>query len=172
MAYVVRALSTAEVISYLERNGVASERFVEEVLSGFGIDPTAPAASARRVLEIRLEEHDELFQALRNPSADSGWRPGLKGKLWRPYFPDKNLGVRRGNWYSLSGATPDQVGIFGGLSGRTPHKFRVHSDCSALEGDAAPFPIDWASALGGSGGATQIFVPPLFAGHIDSLGAS
>ena len=138
----MKLLSKDEVRVYLRNNGISSSTKIEEILTGFDF--------SKPVYELTLDERQELFQFIRNPSS---------------------AGVAQaGNWYSLQGATMSGTGIFGGGSGRHLHKFVVAHPFPALEGTAGPLERNWDWAGGGPGGQTQIYVPPRFLGHLSSLG--
>lgn len=64
-----------------------------------------------------------------------------------------------GRWFCLRHATMDAVAITSGLGGRALHAFEVLAEIEALEGTARMMSANWDAAVGGSGGATQIFVP-------------
>jgi hypothetical protein len=130
------------VATYLSRYGVTSPERVEEIISGFDLE--------KPVYEQLLNVGDVLQQYIRKPD----------------YLGGKDVG----NWFSLSSATMSGLAIFGGGSGRHPHRFRVAHPFSALEGTALPIQQDWRWAGGGPGGQTQIYVPPRLIGHLESLG--
>lgn len=162
MALVIRSINRAGIVTWLATRGVSN---ASEILEGFGFSKNRTPT----VFEVELEAGDELLQWIGNPSAE--------------------LGIARGRWYALKGATMDRLGIFSGGAGRSLHRFEVTAPCRALEGDAAELGSratpdgprvkisrtgdatnGWKFGLGGSGGATQIFVPRIYDGHIASLG--
>src|SRR5262245_12220332 len=153
MAQVIRSLDKAGIVAWLAAHGVNA---ADEILEGFGFG----AGRQPRVFEVELEEGEPLYQWMGNASAGAG--------------------ISRGRWYALKGASMDGLGIFSAAAGRSLHQFRVAHPCRALEGDAAgigtrigsegPRVKSWQYGVGGSGGATQIFIPRLYDGHIASLG--
>ncbi len=57
-----------------------------------------------------------------------------------------------------------------GLAGREVHRFRAYSELVALEGTASRLSTNWNAEIGGMGGDTQLFVPPMLLGRIHSIG--
>lgn len=135
-------LNQSEVENYLRKNGVLSPGNVSAVLSGF--DFVMP------IYEQYLEEGQELFQFIRNPSATNG-NPST------------------GSWFTISGATTRSIAIIDGGSGRRFHKFQVMRPFVAIEGSAKEFPLTWKFEIGGKGGGTQIYVPPNYLGHLTAV---
>lgn len=141
----MKLMNKAEASEFLSKQGVEPDKKVKEVLSGFDL--------SRPMYEHFFSPGDELYQFVRLPSVGS------------PVF-------ERGCWFGLSGVSLGGAAIFGGLAGRTLQRFKVIHPFSALEGTAAPFPIDWQLEIGGRGGMTQVFVPRKYAGLIRSLGSA
>ena len=135
-------LTKDQVRTFLRNQGIPSARKIDEILSGFDFD--------KPVYEKYFEEGEVLFQFIRNPD----------------YTGAKNTG----NWFALPSGTMDGIAIFGGGSGRHPHKFSVAHPFSAIEGTAIALPRNWDWAGGGNGGHTQIYVPPRLLGHLISHG--
>ena len=131
--------------AYLRANGVAHPALVHDVLSGFD--------SQKPIYETPLDFETELYQYMRRPATG---RPDL----------------RVGNWFCITGASRRGLGIIDGLAGRELHRFRVVSPFVALEGTASKIARNWQFEIGGRGGSTQIYVPPRFIGHIQSLGTA
>ena len=123
--------------------GVHPVAEVEKVLSGFDF--------SRPVYEHDFWPDDVLFQLVRLPSALDP-------------LPSS------GNWFGLAGITASGVAVNEGLAGRRLASFKVVSPFKALEGTAARFKVNLGSAIGGEGGATQIFIPTRLLGHLHSLG--
>ena len=140
---MTKLLDETGVREYFARNGVVNSVLVSNVLSGF--DLTKP------MYEQRLEPGTELFQYIRRPASG---RPDL----------------RVGNWFCLRGASRSGLAIMDGLAGREIHHFRVYSELVALEGTASRLSPNWHHEVGGRGGDTQLFVPPLLLGRIHSIG--
>ena len=138
----MRWLNKDEVRAYLRNHGVTSGAKTEEIMSGFDFD--------QPLYEQPLEEGQALYQFVRMPS----------------FYGAGGMG----NWFALPSASMDGLAIFGGLSGRHPHKFQVTHSFVALEGTAAKLPKDWGWGGGGFGGATQLYVPPRLLGHVTSVG--
>lgn len=138
----MRSLTKTDVELFLKRHGILSAGAVAEVLSGFELKLP--------VYEQPFDEGQELFQFIRNPSAS-------------------NPGPRVGNWFTLPGATTLGVAIIDGGAGRRFHRFRVEQAFTALEGTAKEFPLTWKFEIGGKGGATQVYVPPSFLGHLSAI---
>lgn len=135
-------LNQSEVENYLKRNGVMTQSKISEVLSGFD--------SAMPIYEQLLDEGQELFQFIRNPSA-------------------ANINPNAGSWFTVAGATTKSVAIIDGGSGRRFHKFQVLRPFVAIEGCAKEFPLTWKFEIGGKGGGTQIYVPPNYLGHLTAV---
>lgn len=136
-------LSADDLRGWLRAHGVASARRVEEVLSGFDL--------RQPVWAVTLEPGQALYQYIRLPSSGDP-------------VP------RAGHWFCLRGATESAVAIFGGGAGRRLHEYAVAHPLQAIEGTAAPFPLDWSISVGGRGGATQIYVPPTLLGRLRAVG--
>jgi len=126
------SVSEAIIKRYLRKHGVTDAKVFEKVASGFEL--------LKPVYEQLIEPRDRLFQFIRNPQFT---------------YP----AMRTGEWFCLAGASMDAVGIFSGLSGRSLAEFTVSIPVMALEGTAGPMARDWGWALGGTGGATQIYLP-------------
>lgn len=118
---------------FLKRNGITDSAKIANIVSGFDL--------TKAVYPQMIEPTDRLFQFLRNE--ESG----------RPE-------PQTGNWFCLIGATMDALAIFGGGAGRRLQEFRVKIPVLAIEGTAKHMRQDWRWAGGGSGGATQIYLPP------------
>ena len=140
---MTKLLDEAGIREYLGRNGVANTALVSNVLSGFNL--------AKPMYEQRLEPGADLFQYMRRPASG---RPDL----------------RVGNWFCLRSASRRGLAIMDGLAGREIHHFRVYCELDALEGEASRLSPNWHHEVGGIGGETQIFVPPLLIGRIHSVG--
>ena len=138
----MKSLTKTDVELFLKKHGITSADAITEVLSGF--DLKSP------IYEQVFDEGQEVFQFIRNPSATNP-------------FP------RVGNWFTLPGATTQRVAIIDGGAGRRFHRFRVERAFAALEGIAKEFPLTWKFEIGGKGGATQIYVPPSFLGHLTAV---
>jgi len=141
----MRSMNATDAAAFLASQGVQPASEVKKILSGFDFSKSA--------YEHHFWPGDTLYQFVRHISVG-------------------NPVAARGSWFGLSGVTMRGVAIFGGLAGRTSHKFEVVHPFSALEGTAARLPADWDNEIGGPGGATQVFVPRMYAGHIRSLGPS
>lgn len=141
----MRWLNQAEVENYLKRSGVPSQKQISDVLSGF--DLSLP------IYEQMLEEGQDVFQFIRNPSST-------------------NLNPLVGSWFTIPGATTRSTAIIDGGSGRRFHRFRVARSFVALEGTAKEFPLTWKFEIGGKGGGTQIYVPPIYLGHLGAVSAA
>ena len=120
------------IVKFLAKYGIADEQTTSKVVGGFDL--------ARPVFERLLEKGERLFQFIRNV------------ELGNPC-------PLTGNWFCLAGATMDAVGIFSGGAGRRLVEFTVNRPVWSLEGTAGPIERSWAWAGGGSGGATQIYLP-------------
>lgn len=137
-------LTPDEVRSYLRAAGMSSAKKINEVLDGydFGCKP---------LYFEQLDVGQVLYQFIRNASVETG-------------------APRSGNWFCGLGATPQQLAIFGGGSGRRRYKFEVQHPFTALVGEAKAQAQNWSWAGGGRGGGTQVFVPPDLIGHLGSHG--
>jgi hypothetical protein len=101
----------------------------------------SPADSISRGPSIHVSSNQETAsQYLRNE------------EVARP-FP------QTGNWFCIGGASMDALAIFSEGAGRRLQEFTVNTPVMELEGTAAPVRRNWAWSGGGSGGATQIFLP-------------
>jgi hypothetical protein len=137
-------LTPDEVRSFLRSAGMDSSRKINEVLDGYDF-------SNKPLYFEMLQEGQLLYQFIRNASVEAG-------------VP------RAGNWFCGLGATQRELAIFGGGSGRRRHRFEVAHPFTALVGQAKPQALHWGWAGGGPGGATQIFVPPNYVGHLVAHG--
>jgi hypothetical protein len=126
-------MDKAAARQWLEHQGVTSQSWLDDVLGGFDF--------AKPVYEQHLSQGDVIYQYIRNPGHE-------------------NMSPMRGSWFCLRGAPTKSLAISEGLSGRRLHKFKVQLALVALEGIAAYKAMDWSWAGGGTGGATQLFVPP------------
>jgi hypothetical protein len=133
-------LTPDEVRSYLRASGMSSSKKINEVLDGFDF-------SNKPLHFERLDDQQILYQFIRNASIETG-------------------DPRSGNWFCGLGATQRELAIFGGGSGRRRYKFEVLQPFTALVGTARPQSRHWSWAGGGPGGATQVYVPPNFVGHM------
>jgi hypothetical protein len=122
----------AFVHEWLQRNGVTSARDLTEVSGSFDLE--------RPVYEVPLHPGEVLYQYIRLPEFG-------------------NPAPAMGRYFALAGATTDGVAIFDGAAGRQLLAFEVVILLPALEGTAASKPIDWTHYVGGTGGATQLFIP-------------
>lgn len=138
----MRSLTKTNVELFLKMHGISSASAIAEVLSGFELKEP--------IYEQTFDEGQELFQFIRNPSAATP-------------------SPRVGNWFTLPSATTQGVAIIDGGAGRRFHRFRVERAFIALEGTAKEFPLTWKFEIGGKGGATQIYVPPSFIGHLSAI---
>jgi putative RNase toxin 46 of polymorphic toxin system len=139
----MRILNRNTAGDLLRSQGIATKVDVEKVLNGFDF--------SKPVYEHEFWPGDVLYQLIRLPSA--------------------TLPVpATGNWFGLAGITTGGVAINDGLSGRQAVKFEVVASFRALEGSAKALPVDLGSAIGGTGGATQIFLPRTLLGHLQSVG--
>ena len=135
-------LDKDEVRSYLRNNGITSAKKVEEVITGFDFD--------KPIYEQPLDEGNVLYQFIR--------KPNYRGAS------------DTGSWFALSSGTMQGLAIFGGGSGRHPHKFQVIHPFVALEGTAVSLQRNWDWAGGGPGGHTQVYVSPRLLGHLIAVG--
>jgi len=140
----MRVLDHKTAADLLRSQGVGPNADVEKVLNGFDF--------SRPVYEHDFWPGDVLYQLIRLPSAT----------LPLP---------ATGNWFGLAGITTRGVAINDGLSGRQAVKFEVVAPFRALEGSAKTLPVNLGTAIGGPGGATQIFLPRTLLGHLQSKGA-
>jgi len=139
----MRILDRNSAAEFLRGQGVSPDREIEKILRGF--DFSKPA------YEQRFWPGDVLYQLIRLPSA------------MQPL-------MATGNWFGLAGITTGGVAINDGLSGRQAVRFEVISGFTALEGTAKELPVDLGIAIGGKGGATQIYLPRTLLGHLRALG--
>ncbi len=138
-------LNQTDVENYLKVNGMSSPQQIADVVSGF--DLSLP------IYEQMQEEGQEFFQFIRNPSS-------------------ANMSPSTGSWFTLPGATTRSVAIIDGGSGRRFHRFQVVRSFTALEGTAKNFPLTWKFEIGGKGGGTQIYIPPIYIGHLSAVAAA
>jgi len=141
----MRPLTKLDAELFLRKYGISSASEVAEVLRAF--DFKCP------IYEQFFDEGQELFQFIRNPSAT-------------------NPSPRTGNWFTLIGATTQRVAIIDGGAGRRFHRFRVERAFTAMEGTAKELPLAWKFEIGGKGGATQVYVPPAFLGHLSAISSA
>lgn len=128
---------------YMARHAYTAAE-MSKYLSGFDL--------ARPVYEQRLDPGEIIFQFVRRPSQSDS-------------LP------KVGNWFALSGAKMGDLGINSGGSGRSLVKVEVKMAMTVLESTAGPMNSDSKEAIGGMGGATQIFIPTLFlTTHLEVLG--
>lgn len=139
----MQPLDKMKAREWLGAQGVVPASWIDSVIDAF--DFSAPAPEIRQ-----FDTGDVIYQYTGNPS----------------FY---NAAPNAGSWYCLQGAQPEGLAIFSGLAGRTLHRFVVERPFAALEGRAAPkskmsseaVRLDfWRQGIGGSGGVTQIFVPP------------
>jgi len=130
--------------NYLNNNGISNQPEVDEIISGFDL--------SQPIYKQTIWPDDQLYQFIRNPSSSFHWFQASK-------------------WFCLKGATMDSLGIFSGGSGRSLTEFKVTYSIVGLEGTAKEFARDWSWAGGGSGGATQIFIPKKMFYAIECVGA-
>jgi hypothetical protein len=140
----MRQLDIVLAREWLKQNGVTSHKWLDEIIGGFDF--------AKPIYEQHLFAGTFLYQYIRNPSLE-------------------NMSPMRGSWFSLRGSTPTSLAISDGLSGRRLHKFEVQSPIVALEGIASAKSMDWIWAGGGTGGATQLFLPPSQIPHVRAVAA-
>lgn len=139
----MHSLNPTTAAELLASQGVQPASEVVKVLSGFD--------SSKPMYKHDFWPGDTLYQYIRLASV-------------------ANPVPTRGSWFGIAGITTRGVAIFAGVAGRTLHRFEVAHPFSALEGTAARLPIDWQNEIGGPGGASQVFVPRMYSGHIRSLG--
>ena len=138
----MRILNRQTATDLLRAQGVGAAD-TEKVLGGFDF--------SKPIYEQEFWPGDVLYQLIRLPSA---MQPSLT----------------TGNWFGLAGITTDNVAINDGLSGRQATKFEVTAHFSALEGSAAELPVNIGTAVGGRGGGTQVFLPRMLLGRLQSMG--
>lgn len=136
-------LNPQTAAALLRGQGVRPERLIEQILDGFDFSKPAYAHD--------FWPGDVLYQLMRLPSAA------------QPF-------MATGNWFGLAGITTSGVAINDGLSGRQAVRFEVIAPFTALEGTARALPADLGTAIGGRGGATQIYIPKALLGHLQALG--
>lgn len=127
------------VRDYLARAGMTDPKQVESHLKGWDL--------SEPVYERSFEPGERLVQHISNPHRDS-----------RSPVPET------GHYYGLPGGqTLGEMGIGSGVNGRTANEFEIVRPFTALEGTAKAIDERTANesylSLGGSGGATQIFIP-------------
>lgn len=128
---------------YMARHGYSASE-MSKYLSGFDL--------TRPVYEQRLDPGEIIYQFVRRPS-------------------QSNSLPKVGSWFALSGAKMGHLGINSGGSGRSLVKVEVKMAMTALESTAGPMNSESKEAIGGMGGATQIFIPALFlTTHLEVLG--
>ncbi len=143
MSHALRRLTPDQYRDWLARHGIAAAR-VEEVISGYDL--------AQPLIEEFFEPGDRLFQYIRGSE-----------------FKDPNPAA--GSWFARAGATPAGLAILEGAAGRRLHRFQVVARFSCIEGSAAKLERNVMKDFGGEGGASQIFVPPMYRGCIRVVGA-
>lgn len=121
-----------KAVGFLARNGITDATSVAEIVGGFDL--------RKPIYEQVIEPDDCLYQFTRRTEAGQ---------------PD----IKTGRWFCLAGATMDSLGIFSGGAGRSLSEFTVSRPVVGLEGTAASIRRNWQWAGGGTGGATQIFLP-------------
>jgi len=129
----MRMLDRQSAEEFLARQAVSPAEIVK-LMTGFDL--------SRPMYAQHFWPGDKLYQFIRLPSASDS-------------------SPSTGNWFGLSGVTTSGAAIHDGLSGRRLVEFTVISTFEALEGTAARFDGSLHSALGGPGGATQIYIPRL-----------
>ena len=139
----MRVLNHDSAVDLLRSQGVGGGAEIEKILGGFDFD--------QPVYEQDFWPGDFLYQLIRLPSST----------LPLPIA---------GNWFGLAGLTTKGVAINDGLSGRRAAKYEVRAWFKALEGTAKELPVDLGRAIGGPGGATEVFVPSFLLGHLQSIG--
>ena len=118
--------------NYLKRNGITKKKKIKEIISGFDLS-----------MPVYLEAlyiNDKIYQYRRNPSQ---------------FYNENGIG----NWFALKSATMDSLAIFSGGSGRSSTEFKVKYSINVLAGTAKKLDRNWGWAGGGTGGATQHFIP-------------
>jgi len=140
----MKRFTRTDAVAFLQGHGIKHPSHIDEIMSGFDL--------TRPLYEHLLQFDDELFQYVRNPSAG-------------------HLDAAAGNWFCLAGASRGGLAIIDGLAGRQLHTFKVVAPFAALEGTAAKVQKNWQYSIGGVGGATQLYVPARFIGHLQSAGA-
>jgi hypothetical protein len=128
----VRLLNRVNAELLLRSQGVHSKREIKNILSGFDFNQPA--------YEHQFWPDETLYQLIRQPSA-------------------REPNPATGNWFGLTGITAPGVAINSGLSGRRVAIFKTVAAFKALEGTAAALRVNLASAIGGQGGMTQVFIP-------------
>lgn len=138
----MRILSCAGAEHWLASQGVDA-REIALVLRGFDL--------GKPLYEQDFWPGDVLYQLVRRPSASEPLPPA-------------------GRWFGLAGMTSSGVAINDGGAGRRLVAFAVLAPFKALEGTAAPLAVDLGKAVGGLGGATQVYLPSALLGHLRSTG--
>lgn len=145
----MRAQREQFIKDYLMQNGIDNPGRIQGIIDGFDLDEP--------VYHYYLEPGEEIYQYVRTSTAEDQF-------------------ITTGNWFALPGASMDALAIFGG-SGRMPTKFSVIHDTVALEGTAAKYPKTWQFkkggrevAIGGKGGATQMYIPRNLLGRLQYNG--
>ncbi len=117
--------------NYLHFNGYSGQK-LGEILSGFDFNKPA--------YEQKIDAGNILYQFVRRSS-------------------HYNAMPKIGNWFCLSGAELSGLAIISGGEGRIVAKILVEIPFAGLEGVASAQSVNWGWSGGGTGGATQIFVP-------------
>ena len=118
--------------NYLRKHSITDKDKMDKIIKGF--DLNSP------VYLYNLNVGDRVFQYIRRPNSESE--------------------VRLGQWFALKGSNMDSLGIFSGGSGRLLNEFEIVYPVQVIEGTAKSLPWDWKEdGIGGSGGATQMFMP-------------
>jgi hypothetical protein len=134
---MVKRAYRPEICAYLRRYGVTSDGEITRILAGFDFEEP--------IYLQPLSVGETYYQFVRTSSNDE---PGL----------------RPGCWFCLAGAEMNRLAIHSPNGPRILGTFQVVENIIALEGIARD--IRWVgqptkTGVGGSGGGTQIYVPPV-----------
>jgi len=143
---MVKRVYRPEICAYLRRNGVTSGDTVHDILTGFDF---------HYPIYLQPLSRGEIYYQFVRTSSTS--QPGL--------LP--------GAWFCLAGAEMNRLAIHSPNGPRVLGTFKVVEDITALEGIAKDIP--WSgqptkTGVGGTGGGTQIYVPPVLKPAMQFLG--
>jgi hypothetical protein len=144
---MVKRVYRPEICAYLRRNGIASGDAVHDILTGFDF-------------------HYPIYL-----------QPLSRGEIYHQFVRTTSLnqpGLVPGAWFCLAGAEMSRLAIHSPNGRRVLGTFKVVEDIVALEGIAKHIP--WTGqptkiGVGGTGGGTQIYVPPVLRHALQFLGA-
>ncbi len=133
---------------FLINNGIHNQDEVNEIVDGFDL---------RYVVYIQqLLIGDIIYQYVHRPPS-----------YGNPF-------ISLGRWFSLRGATMNDLAISSGGQGRILTKIKVNQPIVGLEGTAKNQPHNWMDKsqgkVAGEGGATQIFIPKKSIWSLEVLG--